>query len=344
MAFSSSIRDAMIARCVTAGISTLSSFLLVIFILESPSGLRSPYSRIIFGLSIADVLQSLGILVAPFAAPTDPEHIFGRGSVKSCDAVGFFTVIGSLAVPFYTLQLTYYFLKRVKYKVLPKDFANGEEKWFHIFIWIYSIAVASFATGKEMINPTQRGSMCYLTPSPVGCNRYDDVECIRGKGAIITGAITIVVPGCAVFLALLIVLGAFILHVYTSEKQLQPTKQKENKKTKEKDQNSPVEINGEESNQDSEQQNDKGELSALQRYQKEALELVLTKSAIFQSSLYIFTFLLVYSGSLIVTVSGFTHGVVGFWWYSILYPLGGKSCIFHFCMQIRIYSNSLLLP
>ncbi|GFH61399.1 hypothetical protein CTEN210_17875 [Chaetoceros tenuissimus] len=264
------------------------------FISQSETGLKSPYSRIIFGLSIADVLQSIGIFASPFAAPVDPQHIFGRGNVQSCSAVGFFTIAGSLAVPLYTLHLTYYFLKRVKYKVKPQDFANGQEKWLHIIIWMYSIVVPSLAAGKGMINPMRRGAMCYLGPSPTGCNTNDEIECIRGKGAHLVGAILIVLPLAAIFVALLTVLGAFTLHVYTSEKQLQPTKQGTAKKAEEKEtddspdeksDNSPQEVEVDENKEP--EQNQQEELSAFQRYEKQALKLVLTKSAIFQSSLFV---------------------------------------------------------
>lgn len=317
MAFSSSIRGALIAKCVTAGVSTICSFLLVVFILQSPYGLRSPYSRIIFGLSIADVLQSIGLLLAPFAAPKDPGHVFAIGSVQSCSAVGFFTILGSLAVPLYTLHLTYYFLKRVKYKVKPKNFANGQEKWLHIIIWTYSIIVPSFALGKGMINPTRQGAMCYLVSSPLRCSLNDDVECVRGDGSVVMSAIFIIIPVAAIFVALLTVLGAFTLHVYKSEKQLQPTKQDAGKNAKEEEAGvSPIEA---EVNQNQE------EFSAFQRYEKQALELVLTKSAIFQSCLYIFAFLLAYSGALLFIGSGMIPHDVFVWWFSIFYPLGGET-------------------
>ena len=326
------MRDAQIAKCITGGISTFSSFLLVVFILNSPKGLKSPYSRIIFGLCIADVLQSFGILVGPFAAPTDPEHMFGIGNVQSCDAMGFLALMGSIAVPWYTLHLTYYFLKRVKYKVKPRDFANKEEKWLHILTWLFSISVSSYALGKHMINPTQGGSMCYLTAYPAGCERNDDI-CERGEGAAIVATFSIITTLVIVFALLLIVLGAFSLHVYRSEKRLQPkTDDRNEKKTKEQqgevEKYIPKEIPDEEDiEQDSNNQDGKDgekELSAHQRYQKQALELVLTKSAILQSSIYIIAFLFVYSGPFIIITSGFTHSEVVFWWTSFFYPIGGE--------------------
>ena len=182
MSFSTSIQGAMITRCIEAGISASASTLLVLFILFSEKGLENPYSRIIFGLSLGDILQSLGMLISPFAAPSNPGHIFGVGSVESCDAVGFFFVVGSLVVPWYTLFLTFYFLKRVKYKVSPTDFAKREEKWLHIIIWMYSLLVGIYAVAKGLINPSKGGSFCYITAAPQGCEKKEDLECVRGEG------------------------------------------------------------------------------------------------------------------------------------------------------------------
>lgn len=357
MVFSASIRGAMITRCITAGISTVASFLLVVFICWSPTGLQSPYSRIIFGLSLADVLQSLGVLVAPFAAPDAPINIFGMGNEQSCEAIGFFTILGSLAVPWYTLHLTYYFLKRVKYKVTPKDFAKKEEKWLHILIWTYSSAVAIYALAKGQINPTRGGSMCYITASPVGCI---DKECTRGAGANKTTAFTVIASVVTIFIALFLVLGAFSLHVYFSEKQLQPAKgqltplRRKNKDALEDEEQvieqgeEPKEGNeieeaierdeesAKEGQDPKDEEPDEEEVAeqaentvegkrndAIERYAKQAMELVLTKSAIVQSSLYIFAFFFVYCGPVVGLATGYRHSEIIFWWVSIFYPLGG---------------------
>ena len=347
MVFSASIKGAMITRCITAGISTVASFLLVVFILVAPTGLQSPYSRIIFGLSLADVLQSLGVLVAPFAAPDDPLNIFGKGNVQSCEAIGFFTVLGSLAVPWYTLHLTYYFLKRVKYKVKPRDFANGEEKWLHILIWTYSSAVAIYALANGQINPSRGGSMCYIAASPVGCENVDDKECTRGVGANKTTAFTVIASLVTIFVALFLVLGAFSLHVYFSEKQLQPAKgqltplRRKNKNALEDKEQvvEPKEGNeieeaierdeesAEEGQEPKDEDEPEGEVAeqaeepkegkrndAIERYAKQAMELVLTKSAIVQSSLYIFAFFFVYCGPVVALATGLNHSEVMFWW------------------------------
>ncbi|GFH55748.1 hypothetical protein CTEN210_12224 [Chaetoceros tenuissimus] len=335
MAFNTkSIQAAMIIRCITAAISASASSLLIFFILidYATTGLKSPYSRIIFGLCIADVLQSLGILLSPFAAPTDPKHIFGIGNEQSCDAIGFFTVVGSLAVPLYTLHLTYYFLKRVKYKVKPRDFAYGEEKWLHILTWLFSIIISVYAVVKGQINPTRNGASCYIASSPLGCGKDDEQECVRGEGARKTNALAVVFV-FIVFIALFCVLGAFSLHVYRSEKQLQPTKAKAKeviaqKKKESEDvfvENGKIRQEALDAQVNEEAPSPARENEAVLRYAKQAMDLVLTKSAVGQSSLYIFAFMLIYIGPIISRVKGqsIRFDEVMFWITSIFYPLGG---------------------
>lgn len=328
MSFSTSIQGAMITRCISAGISASASTLLVLFIWKSKKGLKNPYSRIIFGLSLGDILQSLGMLISPFAAPSDPGHIFGMGSVESCDAVGFFFTVGSLVFPWYTLTLTYYFLKRVKYKVSSTVFAKREEKWLHIVIWTYSLVVGLYAVAKGQINPTKGGSICYIASSPIGCEKMENEECVRGEGgknlyinplalyhffvsnlqllkhdftALMTAALTTMASLVTIFVALFFVLGAFTLHVYQSEKLLQPTGEAREALTSLRER----------------------ENAAAIKYAKQAMELKLTKSAIAQSSLYIVSFFFVYSAPCIAIASGLTHSETMFWWISIFLPCGG---------------------
>ena len=62
-------------------------------------------------------MQSLGIIILPLAALSGTlDAPWVMGSTRLCSATGFVLNIGGLAVPFYTLVLTHYFLQRVKYK------------------------------------------------------------------------------------------------------------------------------------------------------------------------------------------------------------------------------------
>ena len=142
-------------------VSFSSSSFLCFTIWRSRNRLGSPYSRIIFGLSIADIFQSSGFILGQVLSPADtPDAIFSRGTVTSCQVIGYIFIVGSAAILWYTLFLTYYFLRRVKYKKTKKDFAQQEEYYIFLFIWIYPFVVAVTALKLEQINATRYGSTC----------------------------------------------------------------------------------------------------------------------------------------------------------------------------------------
>ncbi|GFH46503.1 hypothetical protein CTEN210_02977 [Chaetoceros tenuissimus] len=218
---SKSIYAAQIVRCITASISLVASSILSLMIITSEKGFKSPYSRIIWGLSLADILQSLNFLLSPFLSPKEnPDSIFSKGSVESCEGTGFFGSIGGTAIPLYTLFLTYYFLRRVKYKVKPEQFAKFEEKLICSLIWIFSIGTNIVALAKGQINATKYGSICMIASRPYDCATNDTKECTRGEKAKLYSVVTLIVPIVISFLCLFAVLGVFTCHVYSIEKHL----------------------------------------------------------------------------------------------------------------------------
>ena len=113
---------------VSSTISLIASGTIITMIIRNKNGgLKSPYSRIIFGLSFGDVLFSLGFIFSPIAAPKDtPDDLWAAGNIASCEFVGFLFNFMSI-VPFYSAFLTYYFYKRVVRKVSRSMFAFGTE-------------------------------------------------------------------------------------------------------------------------------------------------------------------------------------------------------------------------
>jgi hypothetical protein len=65
--------------------------------------LRS-HSRIIFGLSIADIMRSAEILASSFVDLSDTlDAPWALGTVETCEAAGYFLQVGGTTIPFYTL-------------------------------------------------------------------------------------------------------------------------------------------------------------------------------------------------------------------------------------------------
>ena len=163
------IEASQVIRCVLSSTSLLGSSTIAYMVLNSPRGLQSPYSRIIFGMSIADIMQSQGFLLSPFVnvAPDALWNVKG-GNETVCEAVGSIFSIGSIAGPLYTFFLIYYFLQRVMYKLKPADFSRQKkEVWIHVFIWLFPLVFTCYALFKKQINSSRYGSICMIVPKPM---------------------------------------------------------------------------------------------------------------------------------------------------------------------------------
>ncbi|GFH49927.1 hypothetical protein CTEN210_06403 [Chaetoceros tenuissimus] len=191
---------------------------------NSPRGLKSPYSRIIFGLSIGDIIKSSALFSSVFAAPKDtPDSAFAIGTTESCDAIGCIQLLGILLTIFYLLFLIYYFFRRINGQVLPQNFARREEKYVHILIWFIALAFPFIVLVKKAFNPVIYGATCSITSRPFGCGgkpgEEDYIECTRGQSAPKLSKIYAAMLGMS-FLILLGLLTAITCHVYSIERTL----------------------------------------------------------------------------------------------------------------------------
>ena len=215
------IKTSQIIRCVTSSISLVGSLSMGFMILNSPRGNKSPYSRIIFGMSIADIMQSLGILISPFVSPARDALWGSQPSTEACEAVGLFLGTGFIALPLYTLFLIYYFLQRVKYKVKPEDFSKQfKETMVHVLIWAFPFLSHIYALVKKEINSSRYGSICMIVPSPFGC--WLDDTCERGENARMTLLFSFNIPLIVTFLLIIISLTSLTHHVYMGERLFAP--------------------------------------------------------------------------------------------------------------------------
>ncbi|GFH43660.1 hypothetical protein CTEN210_00133 [Chaetoceros tenuissimus] len=295
---------ASILRCIMASLSLASSSTIVHSIRYSPRGLKSPYSRIIFGLSVGDIIQSCAIFVTPFAVPHDnlPKSPMAFGNTQTCDYAGFILLFGGFNVVFYLLFLIYFFWRRVKHRVSPKKFAYGEERYFHVLFWILAITIPSIALARKEFNPSKlEGGGCMLNAYPNGCEigEKDDenyTECTRGQSFRKTG----MVVGGIIFTSLLcmfILFASIICHVYAIEKSLSSSsdriKQSNNNHVDDEPQSSNT-PHVEEDFQEDERHTTRDAENVEEPKEKESL----TRSALTQSLLYMLAFIFTYSPSL----------------------------------------------
>jgi hypothetical protein len=207
-------------RAVTGSISCIASTTIAFVILKMPHGLSSSYRRILLCLSIADVIQSISIILGPFAVPQDtPDSIWAIGNTTSCTTQGFLLNIASAATPAYTFGLSIYFLLRVKYGMSREDFAKVVEWKWHTVTLLWNLVGQSYALFTKSINASRAGSLCSINVLPLLCDLDPEQygECIRGENALLIKNIVIYIPVLVCFLGMGISLGILTWHVFAQE-------------------------------------------------------------------------------------------------------------------------------
>ena len=168
--------------------SLICSGTISVMILISKDKLSYPFRRLIFGLSIADVIQSLAIIAGPFALPKDNEGVlWSNGNELTCEIQGFALHTGFAGVPMYVLSLSAYYLCAIKYNMKDRVFSKKVEPYLHAvsIIWTLAGGVACWSCG--VFNMMASGNVCWYTPYPSSCLSNDQVDCQRGKLAFTFG-------------------------------------------------------------------------------------------------------------------------------------------------------------
>ena len=208
----------------TASLSFVASTVMAIAIVRSDGWLSSPYQRIIFGLCLSDILQSLCLIVGPFAVPSMvPQGIWAVGNYQTCQANGFLFNFGSLSTPMYMFALCIYTALKIKKNMSDEMFSQKIEKLVHIIIVLFSVTVCVAGLATKSINSAVVGTYCTYAAVPTGCRQYPDMvgECdpAIAKSAVILAFInTIGVPFSCLFGIICLMVGVY-WHVLQATKQ-----------------------------------------------------------------------------------------------------------------------------
>ncbi len=164
----------------SASVSFLASSVMAIMIaLVGNEGLSTPYRRIIFGLSISDILQSFGLLTGPWVIPESKISEAGK-EVASCQTNGFLLMTGSSGVMMYTFLLCFYYLCKLKWRMSDDAIKFKIELKSHAFIVVTNLVLSiagivmdTFHTNAVLM------SFCSFALVPTGCGINPDLygEC-----------------------------------------------------------------------------------------------------------------------------------------------------------------------
>jgi hypothetical protein len=162
-----------VIRHTTGSVSTIASTCLVLHILRSHRGLSTTYHRLVFGLSIADIMSSFTNALGSTMAPKEMNYFIpgAQGNMMTCTANGFLVAVGIIAANLYNCSICLYYLAIIRYNKKDEYIRNKLEPWFHGISIIIPLVVGFIFMAMKGYNAY--GSACFL-------RQNDPPHCIGG--------------------------------------------------------------------------------------------------------------------------------------------------------------------
>lgn len=168
----------------TSGItSTLSSSLVISIILRCHEGLSSPYHRIMFFMSIWDLIASICIALTIIPMPADvletypfPGKAFGNKT--TCQLQGFFILLGQGFGICANCVLNMFYVSTIRYGMSEATINRWMLPIALIVSSLLAIPTGLVSLSLGLINPTPYELYCSIGTYPTNCNRQEDMECI----------------------------------------------------------------------------------------------------------------------------------------------------------------------
>ncbi|GFH52378.1 hypothetical protein CTEN210_08854 [Chaetoceros tenuissimus] len=223
----------------SGSVSFLSSSTLAYMIKTKKNGLHTPYRRLIFAVSAADILQSICFTLGPFLnVSTVPQAFWAVGNTSTCRLDGFLLGLGSTAAPLYTCSLCIYYYCKLQKKMTNEKIAYKVERWLHFVILTFVVATNTYALASNMFNSSTTGTFCKYAVTPSGCRQRPDIfgECNASpdpKSVTIFNVMNLVVLPIVSLFGTLVLFAILIYQIVVKEKifSSKPPKQCENKIT-----------------------------------------------------------------------------------------------------------------
>ena len=204
----------------TACLSALCSGVIVIVILRSRSRLASIYNRIMFFMSMSDVLASAAIALTTLMMPKDMiyKNIFPEiwpiyGTEATCSAQGFIFQTFSFLTFSCDVILCIYYLCSIKFGVSDKVFSSRIEWILYFLAPLIILPKSGKDLGQGNFNPSPERAWCSRQAYPIYC--HDD-GCIRGREKK-KEMVFWIVNTVFMFVVTILCLGLIVFHVYRKD-------------------------------------------------------------------------------------------------------------------------------
>jgi len=172
----------------SAVISIIASAVVIRLICRSAKGIKkSVYHRILFGMSAADIVQSLALALTTLPMPKDMIYTNFQGIILGNDATcltqGFVVSFGAFTGLMYNAMLSLYYLCSIRYYMSNEDFARWIEPLLHGVSVVSGLTIASLLVSYKSYHPSPLStSWCGIDKYPYWCTE-GDCDGFIGSGA-----------------------------------------------------------------------------------------------------------------------------------------------------------------
>ena len=157
----------------TGSISVIASSIIIYLIIRSDDKLGSVYHRIMFGMTIADVISSTAMALTSLPMPRDltPYNLpyadvwvgTRLGNKYTCSAQGFFFNFGIIAMFAYNGMLCLYYALTIAFKMKEETVARCIEPIMHIFVIGLALSISITILILNGFTPNGRDAFCSVT-------------------------------------------------------------------------------------------------------------------------------------------------------------------------------------
>ena len=173
-------------------------------------GRSTVISRVLFSMSIADVLFSIGWFMTTWPAPKSLSYLrdTNHGSVGTCEIQGFMLEVGGAASAYFYAFLALCYLLVVRYNYREQAMATIERRGT-TFCWMLAIVGAAIPIPLGMYNFSWY--VCWIQAHPLGCLESwqvgaEESTCERGDNAFLYSIIVQVIPRWLCFLSCVVIM------------------------------------------------------------------------------------------------------------------------------------------
>jgi len=216
----------------SGSLSAISSLLLIVLIYRSRVRLSTVYHRIMFCMSVSDILASVAMALTTLPMPKDMiytqfELTEIHGNNATCSAQGFAFFVGANLTFGFNASLCVYYLASIRFKMSETRIRQKVEPFLYLGTVMVALPIGVLFIFTESYNPTPWDAWCTNIEVPWQCSfledSFDEYECVFNARKSRLARIFKFVTLAGFFFGFACVFGSIVLiaiSVYSQERLL----------------------------------------------------------------------------------------------------------------------------